>query len=309
VKLSSTKAVYGALLANIAIAVVKFIAAVITGSSAMWSEGIHSSIDTGNQILMLLGIRRSRRPPDPEHPFGHGKEVYFWNLLVAVLIFGVGGGISAYEGILHILHPVMIRDARWNYAVLGFALLFEGISLAIGLRAFYSRHHRGHLLRDIVDSKDPTTYTVIAEDGAAVIGIVLAALGVFLSDALRMPVLDGMASVLIGLLLAAVATFLIRECRGLLVGEGVDRRTAAEVRQIANQDRLAESVSRPLTMYIGPEYVLLTMDVRFRASASAAEVAEATERIKSRIRKRFPFFRRIYLEAAEPQTSAGRGHR
>ncbi len=306
---SSKKAVYGALLANIAIAVVKFLAAAITGSSAMWSEGIHSSIDTGNQVLMLLGLRRSRRPPDPQHPFGHGKEVYFWNLLVAVLIFGVGGGISAYEGVLHILHPAMIRDARWNYAVLGFAFVFEGISLWIGLRAFYSRHGRGNLLNDIIDSKDPTTYTVIAEDGAALAGILLAALGVFLSDALRMPVLDGVASVLIGLLLAAVATFLIRECRGLLVGEGVDSQTAAEVRRIAKQDELAESVSRPLTMYIGPEYVLLTLDVRFRASASADEVAESVERIKNSIRKRFPFFRRIYVEAAESLANAGRRHR
>ena len=306
VELNSKKAVYGALLANLAIAAVKFAAALMTGSSAMWSEGIHSSVDSGNQILMLLGLWRSRRPPDPDHPFGHGKELYFWNLLVAVLIFGVGGGISAYEGVLHILDPTPIRDASWNYAVLACAFVFEGISLSIGLRAFYGKHGRGRLLTQIVDSKDPTAYTVIAEDVAALSGIVLAAVGIFLSQAFKLPVLDGAASVLIGVLLAAVATFLIRECRGLLVGEGVDRRTAAEIRRIAREDALAESVSSPLTMYVGPENILLTMDVEFRASATAAEVAEAVERMKRRIRKRFPVFGRIYLEAVEPDKKASR---
>lgn len=295
-----TKSVYGALTANIAIAAMKFIAALITGSSAMWSEGIHSSVDTGNQILMLIGLRRSRRPPDSHHPFGHGKELYFWNLLVAVLIFGVGGGISAYEGVLHIAHPVQMQKPQWNYAVLGFASLFEGISLSIALRSFFSRHGHRNLLSNIVASKDPTTYTVIAEDLAALIGIVIAATGVFLSNLLRMPFLDGVASILIGLLLAGVAIFLMREARGLLVGEGVDRRTAQEIRKLASQDRLVESVARPLTMYVGPDNVLLTLDVEFRADASASQVAETIEKMKARIQARFPDIKRIYLEAVEP---------
>jgi len=299
---SSTKAVYGALFANIAIAVVKFVVAVATGSSAMWSEGIHSSVDTGNQVLMLIGLRRSRRPSDPEHPFGHGKELYFWNLLVAVLIFGVGGGISAYEGILHILHPVSIQTPSWNYLVLGFAFLFEGLSLSIALRAFTGKHGDGNLIDKIIASKDPTTYTVIAEDTAALGGILLAFIGIFLSDRFDLPVFDGIASVLIGLLLAAVATFLIRECRGLLVGEGVDGATEREIRKLACQDDLVDSVSRPLTMYLGPQNALLTLDVHFRGTASAAEVADAIERMKGRIGARFPDLKRIYVEAESSQS-------
>jgi cation diffusion facilitator family transporter len=300
VEQSSTKAVYGALFANIAIAATKFIAALITGSSAMWSEGIHSSVDTGNQILMLIGLRRSRRPPDPHHPFGHGKELYFWNLLVAVLIFGVGGGISAYEGALHILHPAQMQKPVWNYPVLGFAFLFEGISLSIALRSFFGKHGHRNLLSNIIASKDPTTYTVIAEDGAALIGILIAAAGVFFSELLGMPLVDGLASVLIGLLLAAVAIFLMREARGLLVGEGVDRRTAQEIRKLANQDPLVESAAWPLTMYLGPENVLLTLDVEFRSDASVSEVADTIENMKTKIRARYPEIKRIYLEAMEP---------
>jgi cation diffusion facilitator family transporter len=300
VEQSSKKTVYGALFANIAIAATKFAAALITGSSAMWSEGIHSSVDTGNQILMLIGMRRSHRPPDPNHPFGHGKELYFWNLLVAVLIFGVGGGISAYEGVLHILHPSEIQEPKWNYVVLGFAFLFEGISLSIALRAFFGRHGHRNFLGNIIASKDPTNYTVIAEDVAALAGILIAGTGIFLSRILRMPMLDGVASVLIGLLLAAVATFLIRECRGLLVGEGVDRRTADKIRTLARRDPLVESVARPLTMYLGPESVLLTLDIEFRPTASASEVAEAIENMKAKIQAQFPRIKRIYLEAVEP---------
>jgi cation diffusion facilitator family transporter len=290
-------AVYGALAANLAIAVTKFAVAMITGSSAMWSEGIHSSVDTGNQILMLIGLRRSRRPADVNHPFGHGKELYFWNLLVAVLIFGVGGGISAYEGILHVLHPVPIQKPFWNYLVLGFAFLFEGASLTIALRAFFAKHGHRNLVKNIIASKDPTTYTVIAEDSAALAGVAIAAIGILLSSSFQMPALDGAASILIGLLLAAVAAFLIRECRGLLVGEGVSPETAREIAKMARKESLVESVAWPVTMYLGPENILLNLDVEFRSAASAAEVADTIERMKANIQKRFPYIRRIYVEA------------
>jgi len=292
-------AVYGALTANLAIAATRFIVATITGSSAMWSEGIHSSVDSGNQMLMLIGLRRSRRPADVNHPFGHGKELYFWNLLVAVLIFGVGGGISAYEGILHILHPVTIQKSLWNYLVLGFAFIFEGASLAIALRAFFDKHGPRNLLKNIIASKDPTTYTVIAEDSAAIGGILIAAAGVWLSGLFRMPALDGAASVLIGLLLAGVATFLIRECRGLLVGEGVNRKTAREIANLVSKESLVKAVAWPVTMYLGPENILLNLDVEFRPAASAADVADSIEGMKASIQKRFPYIRRIYVEAVE----------
>ena len=265
----------------------------------MWSEGIHSSVDSGNQVLMLIGLRRSRRPADVKHPFGHGKELYFWNLLVAVLIFGAGGGISAYEGILHILHPVYIQKSLWNYLVLGFALVFEGASLAIALRAFFAKQGPRNLLKNIIASKDPTTYTVIAEDSAALGGILIAAAGVWLSGLFRMPALDGAASVLIGLLLAGVATFLIRECRGLLVGEGVNRKTVREIANLVSKESLMNAVAWPVTMYLGPENILLNLDVEFRPAASAADVADSIEGMKASIQKRFPYIRRIYVEAVE----------
>jgi cation diffusion facilitator family transporter len=186
--------------------VTKFGGAAITGSSAMLSEGIHSTVDTGNQLLLLVGMKQSKRPPDAEHPFGHGKELYFWSLIVAVLIFGVGGGISAYEGILHMLDPAPLEDAKWNYVVLGFAFIFEAISLGIALRSFRKQRGGDPFWRALRRSKDPTVYTVVAEDAAALAGIVAAFGGVYASHALNMPVLDGLASLVIGLLLAGVAT-------------------------------------------------------------------------------------------------------
>ena len=217
--------------------------------------------------------------------------------MVAVLIFGVGGGISAYEGLLHILHPQPVEQLFWNYVVLGAAFLIEGASFVVALRAFAAQHGTANILADIVASKDPTTYTLLAEDGAALVGLIIAAAGIFLSHALHMPELDGFASVLIGLLLATVASFLIRECRGLLVGEGVDAETEREIRKIAADDPLVESVRRPLTMYLGPKNALLTLDVQFRPTASVADVAKSIDRIKSRIRDTFPDLKRIYVEA------------
>jgi cation diffusion facilitator family transporter len=299
VEQNSNRAIYAALIANIAIAITKFTVAAITGSAAMWSEGIHSTVDTGNEILILIGHRKSRRPPDARHPFGHGKEVYFWNLLVAVLIFGAGGGVSVYEGILHVIDPTPIQNPGWNYLVLGSAAVFEGISLTIALRQFFAEHGNGNLLQSIVESKNPSVFTVVTEDIAAICGVVIAASGIFLSITLRMQELDGVASILIGLLLAGVATFLIRECRGLLVGEGVNRPTEREIVQLARQNDLVEAVARPLTMYIGPDNVLLILDVQFRKAASASEVAEAIEEMKERLRQRFSDFHRIYIEAAE----------
>lgn len=305
-------AVYGALAGNLAVTATKFMAAAVTGSSAMLSEGIHSAVDTGDQVLLLVGLRRSARPPDAEHPFGHGKELYFWSLLVAVLIFGVGGGISVYEGILHVLSPAPLEDPLWNYVVLGSAFVFESVSLAIALRSFFRQNGSARFWQTISRSKDPTTYTVIAEDSAALAGLLVAFGGVYLSHRLRRPVLDGVASIVIGLILAGVATLLVRQCRGLLVGTGVDRETAQQIREIAGQVERVRSASGPLSMYFGPDNVLLTLDVQFDPHASAADVALAIERIESEIRQRFPFIKRIYVEArsvgaAAPRPTGGAG--
>ena len=289
--------IYGAIAANVAIAVTKFVVAGITGSSAMLSEGIHSAVDTGNGVLLLVGTRLSERPANETHPFGHGKELYFWSLIVAVLIFGIGGGVSFYEGVMHVRQPKPLEDAMWSYVVLGAAACFEGTSFAIALRAFLKEANGRPFWKALHGSKDPTTYTVLAEDSAALLGLAVAALGVYASHRLDLPVLDGVASIVIGLLLAGVAVLLVRESRGLLIGEGIRPDTAAEVRRIVRAQTGVKAVSGPLSMYIGREEVLLVLDVEFEDGTPAQRVAETVATIERLVRERFPVIRRIYIEA------------
>src|SRR5438132_7346055 len=195
----STKVIYAAIVTNLAIAATKFTAAAFTGSSAMMSEGIHSLVDTGNGGLMLLGVRRSRKPADALHPFGYGKELYFWTLIVAIVVFAVGGGISAYEGLLHMLHPKTVEHPIWNYVVLGFAFVFEGYSFSIAFKAFQTERGELTIWQSIETSKDPTTYTVLFEDAAALLGLVVAFIGVLLAHVFNNPYFDGAASILIGI--------------------------------------------------------------------------------------------------------------
>ncbi|WP_088279872.1 cation diffusion facilitator family transporter [Ideonella sp. A 288] len=293
----SRVAIYGAIAANVAIAVTKFAVAGVTGSSAMLSEGIHSAVDTFNGVLLLVGIRLSQRPATPEHPFGHGKELYFWSLIVAVLIFGLGGGVSFYEGVQHIRHPQPMTDPSWNYAVLGAATLFESISFAIALRQFRRQAAGAPFWQAVHRSKDPTTYTVLAEDAAALAGLAIAATGIALAHALDMPVLDGVASLLIGVLLAGVASLLTWESRGLLIGEGIRPETAQALRAIALAQPGVRDVGRVLSMYVGPDDALVTMDLDFDAGTGTAEAALAFAQIVQRVRARYPMIRRLFVEA------------
>jgi cation diffusion facilitator family transporter len=295
--MASRIAVYGAIVANVAIAVTKFIVAGLTGSSAMLSEGVHSLVDTGNDALLLVGLKRAERPASAQHPYGHGKELYFWSLIVAVLIFGVGGGVSLYEGILHIRHPEPLRDAMWNYVVLAAAFVFEGISFGIAWREFSKARGDTPFWEALHHSKDPSSYTVLAEDGAALAGLLIAGAGIFCSHALDMPELDGVASVLIGLLLAGVAVLLIRESRGLLVGEGLRPETAQAIRGMVQEETSVREVGALLSMYIGAEEVLVTLDATFDSATPVGEVATAIHRIEARVRERFPKISRIYVEA------------
>ena len=292
-------AIYGAIGANLAIAATKFAVAGVTGSSAMLSEGIHSAVDTCNGVLLLVGTWRSELPASDEHPFGHGKELSFWSLIVAVLIFGVGGGVSFYEGVLHVREPTPLTDPFWNYVVLGAAALFEGISFAIALRQF-RRESRGRpLWQALRGSKDPTTVTVLAEDSAALAGLAIAAVGVYASHVLDRPEVDGMASIAIGLLLAGVAVLLVRESRSLLVGEGIRPETARRVRELALAHPEIERAGRPLSMYIGRDAALLALDVHFRDGTPAEAVAAATAALEAEVRAEFPTIRHIYVEAAQ----------
>ena len=299
----SKLAIYGAIAANMAIATTKFVVAGITGSSAMLSEGIHSSVDTFNGVLLLVGIRLSQRPATPEHPFGHGKELYFWSLIVAVLIFGLGGGVSFFEGVQHIRHPEPIRDPAWNYVVLVAAALFEGVSFAIALRQFLKLTGSTPFWEALHRSKDPTTYTVLAEDAAALVGLAIAALGIALSHRLDMPELDGAASLLIGVLLAGVATLLSWESRGLLIGEGVRPETARAIRSIALAQPKVRDVGRVLSMYVGPDDALVTMDLDFDEGTAAADAAVAISEVERQVRGRFPMIKRLFIEAGSAPVS------
>ena len=306
---SSKKAIYAAIVGNFAIAVTKFIGSAISGSSAMLTEGIHSLVDTGNGGLLLLGIRRSKQPADETHPFGYGKELYFWTLIVAVLIFAVGGGISIYEGIKHALHPAAMETqmisllgltfsaVTLNYMVLSLAIVFEGFAGWTALTEFSRLKGEQSYWQAIRTSKDPTTFTVLFEDSAAMAGLLVALLGVFLSHELGMPVLDGIASIAIGVILCAVAVFLVYESKGLLVGEAADPVVRESVRRIAREDPDVTSVERVMTMHFGPYSVLLTLEVYFREGSTADDVEAAVDRIERKIYEAHEDVQHILIEA------------
>ena len=292
------KAIYAAIIGNGLIAITKFVAAAITGSSAMLSEGVHSLVDTGNGGLLLLGLHRAKQPADDAHPFGYGKEVYFWTLVVAMLIFAGGGGISIYEGIEHIRHPVETGDPTIAFIVLGLAVVFEGFALTIAWREFKKARGATRTWTAIRRGKDPTSFAVLLEDAAAMAGIWVAAAGIAAAHLLDMPVLDGVASVVIGCILAGVAVILARETRGLLVGEAAEDELAANVRRIATEDEAVSEVMRLLTMHVGPDDVVVNLDLRFHADLGAHDVAEAVERLEKSIKAAHPRIRYLFMETA-----------
>lgn len=292
----SKTAIFAAIAGNLAIAATKLIAAYFTGSSAMLSEGIHSIVDTGNGGLLLLGLRRAKKPADVNHPFGHGKELYFWSLVVAIMIFAVGGGMSVYEGVSHLRHP-HVSDPTWNYVVLGFAILFEAFSFYFAFKAFRGEMRGQGILRTIKDSKDPTTFTVLFEDAAAMLGLLVAFAGIFLGHVLNNPYLDGAASILIGLILGIVAGFLAFESKGLLIGEGVSPEILTSIRSLAKNDEAVAEVKKALTMHFGPNEVLLALDVRFKRHLRTTQIAEAINRLERTIREKHPEIKHIFIEA------------
>ncbi len=300
----STTAVYAAIVGNMAIAIAKFLAAGVTGSSAMLSEGIHSLVDTGNGALLLLGIRQSKKPPDALHPFGHGKELYFWTLVVAFLIFGVGGGVSAYEGIRHLMDPRPLEDPTWSYVVLAIAAVFEGIVLWIALRAFREIKGTKSTWEEIRTTKDPTTFVVLFEDTAALAGLLVAFAGIYLGHRFHNPYFDGAASLLIGVILMAVAGFLGFESKGLLIGEGASAETLHSIRTLAEADPAVREVTNLLTMYFGPHTVLLTLEVAFAAGLPASERTSAVARLEERIRGRHPAIKHVFIEARSLEVPA-----
>jgi cation diffusion facilitator family transporter len=306
---SSKKAIYAAILGNFAIAVTKFLGAAVSGSSAMLTEGIHSLVDTGNGGLLLLGIRRSKRPPDDKHPYGYGKSLYFYTLIVAVLIFGLGGGISLYEGVLHTLDPghggptgatilgLTISGLTLNTVVLVSAIVFEAGAFWTAWTEFNKvRGDRG-FLEAIRSSKDPTTFTVLFEDSAAMAGLVVALVSVHLAEALHMPIIDGIGSIVIGLILCGVASFLVWESKKLLLGEAADPEVRASIGRIARADEGVEDVLRMMTLHMGPNALVLNMDLKFDEALDAEAVAKAIDRVEQKIREKHPEVRFVFIEA------------
>lgn len=296
---SSKIAIYGALAANLVIAVVKFAASYFTGSSAMLSEGIHSLVDTLNEWLLLLGLSRSQRPPDARRPFGYGRELYFWAFVVAVCIFGIGGGVSLYEGVEHLRHPEPLRDPTWNYWVLGIAFLLDGGSFLLARRTFNAQRRGVGFWRAFHHSKDPGTFVVLFEDAADLLGLSVAFLGVYLSHTLHMPALDGIASLGIGLILLIVAALLLRETKSLLMGEPAEAAVLQQITQIVRADEAVLSAEAPLSSYLGPEELLVVMRVRFRPAQSAREVAAAIARVQAAVEQRLPQIKHMLIQPVE----------
>jgi len=293
----SKKVIIAALAGNALIAVTKFGAAAFTGSSAMFSEGIHSAVDTGNQALLLHGLRRSARPADKRHPFGYGSEIYFWAFVVAILIFAVGAGISMYEGYQKLLKPHPITDAYVNYLVLGMAMVFEGAAWFIAYREFKAGKGSRGYLKAIQVSKDPSIFTVLLEDTAAMLGLIAAFLGIFLGQLLDIPELDGAASIVIGCILAAAAVFLAYETKGLLIGEGADPALAAELQGIVRDHPAVFRINELLTLHQGPSDLLVTISVDFHPHLSADDVEAAVTELDDQIKAAAPAAKRVFIEA------------
>lgn len=295
----SQKVIYAAIAANLGIATAKFIVAGITGSAAMVAEGIHSAVDTGNEFLLLLGERRSARPADRKHPFGYGKSLYFWALIVALSVFSLGGGLSIYHGIEALREPPPLEDPLWNYLVLGVAFLFEGYSWNVSRKALNAARAPGMTLWQAVRaSSDASVFTVFIEDSAALLGLVIAAAGIALGHYFDNPYIDPVASILIGLLLIGAAFVLARETGGLLVGESIDREQLAALRALFLREPALDSVASLRTMQMGPQEVLLAASVQFRRGMRIDEVEQAIARIEAAVAAEHPVIRHLYFEAS-----------
>ena len=294
---ASTKVIIAALVGNSAISITKFFAAFTTGSSAMLSEGIHSLVDTGNQVLLLHGMKQAKKPADDEFPFGHGKEIYFWSFVVAILIFAVGSGVSIYEGVRHVVHPTQIENPMVNYIVLGLAMVFEGGAWFFAFKEFRKvKGNRGYI-KAVQRGKDPSMFVVLFEDSAALLGLAIALLGIWLAQVTGNAVFDGLASVFIGLILGGTAIWLAVETKGLLIGEGANKEIISSIRQIAESFEDVEKVNELLTMHMGPEFLLVNISIRFKRGQMTREIESVVAEIDSAIKAQHAMVKRIFVEA------------
>jgi len=300
----SKKVIVAALIGNSLIAVTKFIAASITGSSAMFSEGIHSLVDTGNQGLLLYGLKASKKPADKDFPFGHGKEIYFWSFVVSILIFALGSGISIYEGVHHILHPEEIRSPMINYIVLSLAIMFEGVALYIAFVEFNKDRGNRTYLGAVKDGKDPSLFVVLFEDSAAMLGLFVALIGITLAQVTGDAWWDGVASVSIGVILGLTAVWLAIETKGLLIGEAARPETVESIREIVTSKDEVNGANEILTLHMGPEFILVNISINFRNDITADALAELIDNIVGEIKAKHGFVKRVFIEA-EPLKELG----
>ena len=292
----SKKVIYAAMIGNGLIAIAKFVGAALTGSSAMLSEGIHSVVDTGNQGLLLYGMARSKRPADDAHPFGYASEIYFWAFIVAILVFAIGSGISVYEGVQKILHPHAMSDPSINYIILSLAMVFEGVAWWIAYKEFSLMRGKKGLFEAVRESKDPTVFTVLFEDTAAMLGLMVAFVGIWISVTYSLPWMDGAASILIGIILAGTALLLALETKGLLIGEAAAPEVTQAIRSLVDMTPTITALNEIRTLHRGPNDVLLALSVDFEDNVPAGKVEDAIYSLEIAIKAQFPVVKRLFIE-------------
>ena len=294
---SSKTAIYAALVGNGLIAATKFAAASISGSAAMFSEGIHSLVDTGNQVLLLYGLKRADKPPDADFPFGHGKEVYFWSFVVAILIFGLGAGVSLYQGWIHLDHPEPLDNLTINYVVLSLAIVFEGGALWVAFREFNKSRGGRSVMAAVRGGKDPSLFVVVFEDSAALLGLLVALAGTFLYQVTGSIVFDALASICIGLILAATAAWLAYEAKGLLIGEAASPEIVSAINDVMRGDDRVVAVNEVATLHMGPSHVIVTLSVDFRDGMDSSALKTAVTELNRTVKEVDPSIRRVFIEA------------
>lgn len=292
----SKRSIYSALAADLLIAITKFIAGTISRSSAMIAEAVHSIVDSSNGFLLLFGLYKSKKKPDKEHPFGYGKELYFWSFIVSILIFGLGGGISIYRGIQHILKPVHPDSPVVNYIVLAFSFIFEAVSMIIPTRQFYKEKGSLSWWDGLIKSKDPTIFTVLLENVAAILGVVIVAISVFLNQQFHLPYIDGLGSLLVGLLLVGVSLIIARESRSLLMGEGIADENREKIIALVERDEDIKKIMHIHSIYQSPEEIILMLIVAFKDDLETENINKAIDRLSKKIKKEFPRIRYIMIE-------------
>ena len=298
----SKKVILAALIGNGLISVTKFTAASITGSSAMLSEGIHSLVDTGNQVLLLYGLKRAKKPADQRFPFGHGKEIYFWSFVVAILIFAIGAGVSLYEGVHHILHPGEINDPTINYIVLVLAMIFEGFALYFAVTEFNKARGSVGYIEAVQRGKDPSLFVVLFEDCAAMLGLIVAFIGIYLAQVTGMAIWDGVASVVIGVILSATAIWLAYETKSLLIGESASPQTVENIKTLALKYPEIKTVNHVLTLHMGPDYILANVSIEFSDDLKVGALETVTEKLTRDIKADNDTVKRVFIEAEDLKT-------